>query len=162
MTFPTWMPSWIGSGTNRVAADGYVVDTGVFLRWFVPQVGFEHAREVRDAFGDGSVQLVTTDAARYELPNVLRTRGLLAGHLSPDEYVIAATLLDDLGLIRSADRAAVESAATLAVDRSLRFYDALFVDLSARLGLPLLTSDGRLARAAAGLAEIELLRGVGR
>lgn len=28
---------------TRVVADAYVVDTGVFLRWFVDQDGFEHA-----------------------------------------------------------------------------------------------------------------------
>jgi hypothetical protein len=31
----------------RVVADAYVVDTGVFLRWFLDQDGFEHARELQ-------------------------------------------------------------------------------------------------------------------
>jgi hypothetical protein len=28
-------------------ADAYVVNTGVFLRWFVDQDGFEHARDLQ-------------------------------------------------------------------------------------------------------------------
>lgn len=49
----------------------YVVDTGVVLRWFVPQVGYEHAREVRDAFRAGPVELAPPDFARVELAEVL-------------------------------------------------------------------------------------------
>jgi hypothetical protein len=36
-------------------ADRFVVDTSVFLRWYVPQIGFEHAREVRQDFLTGAV-----------------------------------------------------------------------------------------------------------
>jgi hypothetical protein len=72
-----------------VVADAYVVDTGVFLRWFVDQDGFEHARELQQEL-------------------------------------------------------------------------ALFVNLSQELGLPILTSDARLARAAGGAARVEVLRGVGQ
>ena len=37
------MRSCCGCVTVTVA-DAYVVDTGVFLRWFIGQDGFEHAR----------------------------------------------------------------------------------------------------------------------
>ncbi len=36
-------------------ADSYVVDTGVFLRWFVDQDGFEHAQELQQELVDGSI-----------------------------------------------------------------------------------------------------------
>ncbi|MCW2945330.1 MAG: hypothetical protein JWR24_2047 [Actinoallomurus sp.] len=42
------MRSWMGSGTSRVA-EAYLVDTEVFLRWFIDQDGFEHAREIQQA-----------------------------------------------------------------------------------------------------------------
>ncbi|SEG73869.1 hypothetical protein SAMN04489712_110164 [Thermomonospora echinospora] len=48
-------------------ADAYLVDTGVFLRWFVDQEGFEHAREIQQAFLDGTVLLETVDFARVEV-----------------------------------------------------------------------------------------------
>ncbi|MGV9379105.1 hypothetical protein ACWDRB_25030 [Nonomuraea sp. NPDC003707] len=44
-------------------ADAYLVDTGVFLRWFVDQPGYEHAREIQDAFLRGQVALETADFA---------------------------------------------------------------------------------------------------
>ncbi|MEU4831963.1 hypothetical protein [Streptosporangium sp. NPDC023615] len=60
-------------------ADAYIVDTGVFLRWFVDQPGFEHAREVQEAFLDDLVMLETADFARIEVAGVLRKKGLLVG-----------------------------------------------------------------------------------
>ncbi len=58
-------------------ADAYIVDTGVFLRWFVDRPGFEHAREVQEAFLDDLVELETADFARIEVAGVLRKKGLL-------------------------------------------------------------------------------------
>jgi len=138
----------------------YVVDTGVFLRWYVPQVGYEHAREVRARFAAGAAALVTTDAARYELPHVLRTKGLLQGHLDQSAYVQASGVLDDLDLARPADAVALRRAAALTTTHTLRFFDALFVDLALQEGVALLTSDGRLARAVSGLTPTVLLRGI--
>lgn len=144
-----------------MVADGYVVDTGVFVRWYVPQVGYEHAREAQAAFFAGDLELTTTDAARYELPHVLRKVGLLHGHLTAEECVIAARALDDLELLVRPDADALQRAAALARDRTLRFFDALFVDLALVRSLPLLTSDAGLARATAGLLPVVVLRGIG-
>jgi predicted nucleic acid-binding protein len=78
--------------------EAYVVDSSVFVRWFIDQVGYEHAREVRDAFLTGAVELVAPDLARVELANGLRKAGLLREHLNKDEYVAAVRTLDDLGV----------------------------------------------------------------
>ena len=67
-------------------ADRFVVDTSVFLRWYVPQIGFEHAREVRQDFLTGAVALETVDSTRFELGQVLRTTGLLKGRLTAGQY----------------------------------------------------------------------------
>jgi hypothetical protein len=40
---PASMKSF-GDCVTRTVADAYVVDSGLFLRWFVNQEGFEHAR----------------------------------------------------------------------------------------------------------------------
>jgi hypothetical protein len=53
-------------------ADAYVVDTGVFLRWFVDQEGFEHARELQRRLVAGSAAMETADFARVEVAGVLR------------------------------------------------------------------------------------------
>lgn len=139
----------------------YLVDTGVFLRWFVPQVGWEHAREFRADYLAGTIALETVDSVRIELAHVLRAKGLLLSRLSRDQYVDAVRVVDDLHIaIHTTDADALARAAALAADRSLRFFDAVLVDRAVVEGLPLLTSDKRLVHAARGLLPTELLRGV--
>lgn len=144
-----------------VVADAYVVDSGVFLRWFVDQDGFEHARELQQELADGSVTVATVDFARVEVAGVLRKKGLLAGRLMPEEFAASVRVIDDIGVTvyeTTADR--LERAASLAARRMLGMYDALFVHLAQELGLPLLTSDAKLSRAAGDTIRVEILRGI--
>ena len=83
---------------TKVVADAYVVDTGVFLRWFVDQDGFEHARELQQKLVDGSTTVETVDFARVEVAGVLRKKGLLAGRLTVEEFTAAVRVIDDLGV----------------------------------------------------------------
>ncbi len=145
----------------RVVVDAYVVDTGVFLRWFIDQDGFEHARELQQKLIDGSVAVETVDFARVEVAGVLRKKGLLAGRLTVEEFTAAVRVIDDIGVTvheTTADR--LERAAAMAARKNLGMYDALFVQLAGELDLPLLTTDGRLRRAAEGSVSIEVLRGI--
>jgi predicted nucleic acid-binding protein len=137
-----------------------MVDTSVFLRWFVPQAGWEHAREVRGSFVAGTVALETIDSVRVELGHVLRTKGVVAGRLTRDQYLAAVRTVDDLGLVvHATDVDALDRAAALAADRNLRLFDALIVDRALERDLPLLTSDAKLCRGVEGLLSTELLRG---
>lgn len=132
----------------------------MFLRWFVPQAGHEHAKEALDAVVDGTCRLATPDSVRIEFAHVLRIKGLLQGIFTRDEYVTAVHTLDDLGVeVVSTGVDAVERAAALAADRSLRFFVAVIVELALRMGLPVLSTDGKLQRAMGGDVEVELLRG---
>lgn len=140
-------------------ADAYVVDTGVFLRWFIDQDGFGHARELQRKLIDGTAVAETVDFARVEVAGVLRKKGFLAGRLSLEEFTAAVRVIDDIGVTvhpTTADR--LERAAGLAARKMLGMYDALFVQLAQELGLPLLTSDAKLARAASGAIQVEVLR----
>lgn len=139
----------------------YVVDTGVFLRWFVPQVGFEHAREVRDRFLAGELALETADFVRAELAHVLRTKGLLPGRLDRTQYLSSVRSLDDLEVVvHPTDVDALERSAAVAADHNLRVFDAILVFRALDRGLALLTSDARLCRVADSLISTELLRGI--
>lgn len=141
--------------------EAYVVDTSVYVRWFIDQVGFEHAREVRDAFLAGDLELISPDLARIEMANVLRKRGWRDGHLTREEFLVAVRALDDLGVelvVQDAD--GIERAAHASVDHMISVYDATFVDLALHCGLPLLTGDARSSRAVANVVEVEVLRGV--
>lgn len=139
----------------------YIVDTGVFVRWFVNQVGFEHAREVQQEWTSGTKALATVDFVRIELAEVLRKRGYLDGLLNEEEYLEAAALLDDVAAeleIHPVDAGALALAAQLATKHMLRLFDALLVARALVEDVPLLTSDVKLARAAAALIDIEVLR----
>jgi hypothetical protein len=74
---------------TRIVADAYVADTGVFLRWFIDQDGFEHARELQRKLIDGSTAIETVDFARVEVAGVLRKKGLLVGRLTAEEFTAA-------------------------------------------------------------------------
>jgi len=77
------------------------------------------------------------------------------------EYVAATRAIDDLGVtVQITDVDALNSAAELAWRRNLRFFDAVLVNRAMERGIPLLTSDRKLATAVGTLAPIELLRGV--
>jgi predicted nucleic acid-binding protein len=78
--------------------DTYIVDTGVFLRWFVDQPGYEHARDIQDAFLHDQIGLETADFARIEVAGVLRKKGLLSGRLTSEEFVAAVRVIDEFGV----------------------------------------------------------------
>jgi Predicted nucleic acid-binding protein, contains PIN domain len=144
-------------------AEAYLVDTSVFVRWYVDQVGFEHAREVQKRFLDGAVGLETVDFVRVELAEVLRKKGYLEQRLTRQECLEAARDLDDLGVVvHPTSVATLQLAIALTVDRSLRTYDALLVAHAINRALPVLTADARLCRAVVGVVPTVLLDGIGR
>jgi hypothetical protein len=86
-----------GASAMATVTDAYVLDTGVFLRRFVDQDGFEHARTLRPLITEGAAEAQTVDFARVEVAGVLRTKGLLAGRLTANEFVAPVRVIDDLG-----------------------------------------------------------------
>lgn len=144
-------------------ADNYLVDSAVFLRWFIDQDGYEHAREVQQHFIDGAISLETVDFARVEVAGVLRKKGLLTRRLTREGFVAAVRVIDDLGVVVheiTPDR--LELAADLAARKRLGMYDALFAQLAIERRIPLLTADAKLCTALLGEVETELLRSGGR
>lgn len=140
--------------------DAYVVDTSVFVRWFIPQPGHEHAIELLEAFIAGAVALATVDFARVELGNVLRKKAFLVRRCSLEELVAWTATVDDLGVqVHAVDREALARSVELAGRRVLSVYDALLVDRAIVEGRTLVTADQRLHRAVSGVVSTELLRG---
>lgn len=139
----------------------YVVDTSVFLRWWVEQVGWQHAQRVRDEFVAGEVALITPEFTRIEHAEVLRKKGLNDGVLNEDEYLVAVQALDVMGVdLIAIDNDGLVRAAALAARRSLRMFDALGASLALDRGYSLLTGDARSARALAGVVDVEVLEGI--
>ncbi len=140
---------------------GYVVDSSVVVRWYLPQVGFEHAREVRDLLVEERLRLEAPALLRWEVGNVLRITAVLGGLITPAVFRAHLAELPVLGVVlHSDDEATVLAAADLALTLGVSLFDAAFVELALRTGLPLLTADARLARSVAGLVSTEVLRGI--
>lgn len=137
----------------------YIVDTSVLVRWFLRQTGWQRARTYRDDFISGEIGLHTTECARFELPHVLRTKGLLADKLTQEEFRAAVRMIDDLGIyVEPMSVDALEATAQLTVEANLRFFDAVFLHRSLASGLVLLTADLALAHTAERLAvEVRLV-----
>jgi len=139
----------------------YVVDTSVFVRWWVEQVGWQHARQVRDDFVAGDVTLIAPEFTRIEHAEVLRKKGLLDGLMTEPEYLAAVQSLDIMGVeMITLDHDGLVRAAALAARRSVRMFDALGASLALDRGIPLLTGDAKCARALAGVVDVEVLDGI--
>lgn len=144
--------------TESRPAGRYLVDTSIFVRWFLNQVGYERCLDVRTAFASGVVELETVDFVRFELGHVLRKEGVLKNRLTKEDYLAAVRSVDDVGIpihLTTAD--VLESSAELALRHNLRYFDALLIAWSLELGLTVLTTDQKLCNAVAGVARTELL-----
>ncbi|HUP21307.1 MAG TPA: type II toxin-antitoxin system VapC family toxin [Thermoanaerobaculia bacterium] len=98
----------------------------------------------------GTAQLLAPTLLRYEVANVCR-RKILA---RPDERteLLAALALLPLLELREV-RIPLEPAVALADQHDLTVYDAAYLWLATSLGLPLVTGDRRLCKAAGALGE---------
>lgn len=142
-------------------AERYVVDTGVLLRWYITQPGFEHARQIQTGLLAGEITLLVPQLALLEFADVLRRKALLPGAMNRADYLAAVRDVPSFGVeVRAPDPDALGRACALAADRRIRLYDAVFVELALSTGFPLLTADARLARGVSGLLSTEVLRGV--
>lgn len=132
-----------------MAPERYLTDTSIFVRWFLKQPGWQEAQRYRDRFLTEEIELETTECARVELPHVLRTKGLLTGKLTTDDYRAAVRIVDDFEIpFESLTADVIEASALLAVEHNLRFFDAVFLQRTVEADLVLLTTDGGLAGAA--------------
>lgn len=142
-------------------ADSYLVDTSVFVRWYIEQDGFEHAQRVQSEFRAGSLLLETVDCVRFELGHVLRTHGYCKNRITREEYLLASRSLDDAGVvIHTTGPDDLQRSAAIAADWNLKFFDAVLAERALQRGLTLLTSDLRLCNAVSGKLPTELLEGV--
>lgn len=142
----------------RLVVEQFLVDTSVFVRWYLQQAGYKEALEFRSAYLVDAIKLETVDFVRFELGHVLRTRGLIKKYLTEEEYFAAVRSIDDIGIrvhVTTADM--LESAAELAVRRNLRFFDAILVAWALELGMTLLTADAKLCNAVARVVRTQLV-----
>lgn len=119
-----------------IAVEGWLLDASIALKWFLPIDREPDGDLARAAIGQLAMR--TTSLAFYEVGNIL-TR-----HSSLEAVQIGAALglLEDICgdpvELTSDDR---HSAAALAVEHKLTFYDASYAAIAHRTGRRLLSAD---------------------
>ena len=98
--------------------------------------------------------LIAPDLLVLEVASVLR-RHTSAGLIEPTPAAAALSTLNDLDLDLRSSRPLLERIWHLR--HTITTYDAAYVALAEALDTPLITADRRLAHAAAGLCEIDLV-----
>jgi predicted nucleic acid-binding protein len=126
---------------------GVVVDASVALAWCFPDEASNYADEVLIAL-EGRAILVPA-VWGLEIANALLS-GERSKRLRQPEIRRFTTLLDSLSLVQDMQSVGehVGNVLPLAREYNLSAYDAAYLELSIRHGVPLATLDGRLHKAA--------------
>jgi predicted nucleic acid-binding protein len=125
----------------------FVIDASVAAAWFLDDERNVVANELQDrSLSDGVVAPFIWPGEMANLLLVAERRG----RIRPEQRLRALSVLRATAAeIDSAEQATFCAASTvLAARRGLSVYDALYLELALRRGLPLATFDNRLAEAA--------------
>ena len=118
-----------------------VADASVIVKWFVDEVHSEKARELRDEYINGSVEILAPELMPYEVLNALKYTGLF----NLNELVMVAKSLSLYGFrLYSLVGELAEITAKLAVKNNITIYDASYVALAEKLKAKFYTSDEKL------------------
>ena len=138
---------------------GLVLDTSVAVAWYLPEVFSKSARSWQNRVLDGRIRLLVPSLHYWEFCNVLRTyvsRAELESSLAREIY--------DLHLEAPLEVAEPDREAVLETALKYRStaYDAVFISLSERLDLPLLTAERTTTPWVVALGDrVESVRGAG-
>lgn len=125
--------------TSSAAIYGWLVDASIALKWFLPLDREPEGHLARTAIGHLAMR--TTTLAFYEVGNILtRHSGLEAVQIGAALGLLEDICGDPIELT-SDDR---HSAAALALEHKLTFYDASYAAIAHRTGRQLLSADGDL------------------
>lgn len=123
-----------------------VVDSGVAIKWFVPEPYSTEARRILNDYQTGALSFLAPDLINAELGNIVWKKHLFQGLDATDaQTVIDAFLKVTFTVTPSA--ALIEDAYRLAVTHRRTVYDMLYMALSIRKNCKFVTADERLANA---------------
>jgi predicted nucleic acid-binding protein len=136
---------------------GFVIDASSVLAWCFEDEG--------GAGADDQIEKVAAEGAAVpglwflEIANGLVT-GERRGRIKPAESAAFVAMIEELPLVmdRATGARALHETMGLAREQRLTAYDAAYLELAMRLGLPLMTGD-RSLRAAAERVGVALLSG---
>lgn len=136
----------------------YVIDAGVVVKWFIPEVESAIALQLLDRYQQGLDTPIAPDLFISECANVFWRR-CGQGDLSAQEATDSlADLLDlHLSLIPATD--IITAALPLALQHRRTAYDALYLALACERGCDLITADERFFNAISpAFPQVKLLR----
>jgi len=146
-----------------MAAADFVLDNSVAMRWALPNsnspTAHTYADNVLGRLENGEIAL-TPNLWHVEAISVL-VRAEKKGHLDQADTNRFLVFIDALGIEQDDGRATVAVAA-LARMHGISGYDAVYLDLAIRRGLPLATVDKDLCKAAKAAGVPLYLDGPGR
>lgn len=117
----------------------FVVDASVVVKWYIPEQNHEQARALRDAYLNGTHDLLAPALMPFEAVNVLRYSGQYDG----DRLVDASETLPEYGVELVAYRT-LPSIAEIATELDVTIYDAAYLALAAETESLVYTADGTL------------------
>lgn len=128
-----------------------VIDASVAVKWFVVDAQLRsEALGVRDDYAYLAPTLILTELSNA-LWKYVRIESLSLAAAQDDVSLI----IDEFALVD--DRLLIRDAQQISSERNHPVYDCLYAALAIRLGAPLITADGRLARRLAGIAGLTLM-----
>jgi predicted nucleic acid-binding protein len=135
----------------------FVLDASVALSWFVDSPVDPYAAQVRDHMR-GGLQGIVPQLWEVEFANgvLVAERRKIVDATVADESIAKMERLKFASIEVEAGPPPIGDVLTLARTVQLTAYDAVYLELARREGLPLATLDNRL-KAAAGKAGVELL-----
>ena len=136
----------------------YVIDAGVVVKWFIPEVDSSLAGQLLDRYHQRLDTPIAPDLLISECANVLWRR-CRQGDITQQEATDSlADLLDlDLSLVPATE--IVKPALQLALQYQRTLYDALYLALAQEQGCDLVTADERFFNAInPAFPQIKLLR----
>ena len=116
-----------------------VVDASVVVKWYIPEQHHEQARELRDAYLDGTFDLFAPTLMPFEAVNALR----YSGHYEGERLEEASRSLPEYG-IDLVPFSKTGPVAEIATNLGITIYDAAYVALAQKLDTKTYTADGNL------------------
>ncbi|MHB8575578.1 MAG: type II toxin-antitoxin system VapC family toxin [Dehalococcoidia bacterium] len=126
--------------------DEAILDASIAAKWYLNDEEFvDECQLLLDRYVDGSLRLIAPLHILYEVPNAI----LVASRRQPprlprDQALTAIREFISLAIPTVHDEALVWAATVLAEQTGCALYDGLYLALSNRLSLPLITADTKL------------------
>jgi len=134
--------------TRPRTSDQLVVDASVAVKWYLTdEPDTAPAFALLQAFEAVAVLLAAPTQILYEVPSAIALATRRAQpRLSEADAQRAITAFTDLGIQTFTDAALLRATYPLCQQLAIAFYDAAYLALAQRLGIPFITADDKLYR----------------